>query len=129
MNDDNTKPYTFEEASGFGDGFPDRGIKCFKCNTLIPQFQSLDKERLERWRSIIKVKGFKDADEYLISATGCNQRWAKIWRLHPYGPKAKTASEAKFDLSTQCLFCGKPLRTQRAMQCPHCFKSWHDESA
>lgn len=129
MNEDITRPYTFAESSTFGDGFPDRGIKCFKCNTLIPQFQNLDATQLEMWRSILKTKGYIEADEYLISITGCNQRWAKIWRLHPNGPKAKTQYAAKFDLNTACPFCGKPLRTKKAKQCSHCFKSWHNENA
>jgi hypothetical protein len=129
MNEDITKPYSFEEASSFGDGFPDRGIKCFKCNTLIPQLLNMDATRIENWRSILKTKGYIEADDYLISITGCNQRWAKIWRLHPCGPKTKTEYEAKFDLDTTCPFCGKPLRTKKSKQCPHCFKSWHNENA
>lgn len=129
MNDDATQPYTFEEASNYGEGFPDRGIKCFKCNTLIPQFKNFDSEQLERWKNILKTKGHIEADEFLISVTGCNQRWAKIWRLHPNGPRAKSEYEAKFNAKTACPYCGKPLRPERAKQCPHCFKSWHDENA
>lgn len=128
MKPDTTKPYTFEEATSYGDGFPDRGIKCFQCNTLIPQFDVLDSAHLERWKSILNKEGHKEADEYLISITGCNQRWAKIWRLHPNGPEAKSEYEAKYDVNTACPFCCKPLRTAKAKQCPHCFQSWHGES-
>jgi len=28
-----------------------------------------------------------------------------------------------------CPYCGKELRTSKAKQCAHCFKSWHDNSA
>jgi predicted Zn-ribbon and HTH transcriptional regulator len=28
-----------------------------------------------------------------------------------------------------CPYCGKPLRTKKAKQCPHCFNSWHNENA
>lgn len=32
----------------------------------------------------------------------------------------------KFADGTACPYCGKPLRTERAKICPHCFKSWHN---
>ena len=31
----------------------------------------------------------------------------------------------RFDYKSSCPYCGKPLRTSKAKQCPHCFKSWH----
>ncbi len=77
--------YTFEDANNFGDGFPDRGIKCEKCKTYVPQFERFDSEEQSKWREILSKKGCEDADNYLISVTGCNHRWAKIWRLHPDG--------------------------------------------
>lgn len=129
MNREIPTPYTFEEASTFGHGFPDRGIKCYKCKTLIPQFEAMDFEKTEEWKSILKSKGDEAADQYLMSLTGCNYRWAKIWRLHPNGPNAKTEKEASFEPGTKCPFCGNPLRTKNAKQCPHCFKSWRNESA
>ena len=34
-----------------------------------------------------------------------------------------------FDLHSTCPFCGKPLRTSKAKQCPHCFKDWRQTDA
>ena len=119
-----SEAYTYKEASSFGSGFPDRGIKCHKCGTLIPQFETFGKNEISHWQTILNTKGSDAADEYLISLTGCNHRWAKIWRLHPNGPIDSTPKESSFDLTTACPFCSKPLRSKSAKQCPHCFKSW-----
>ena len=119
-----SKPYTFEEAYKFGNGFPDRGMRCYKCNALIPQFSNFGKREKYNWNKIRTTQGDEAANDYIMSITGCNLRWAKIWRIHPNGPAAKTYNEAKFDKSTSCPFCEKALRTKEAKQCPHCFKSW-----
>ena len=34
---------------------------------------------------------------------------------------------SKFLPKASCPYCGKPLRTKKAKQCMHCFKSWHDQ--
>ena len=128
MKSERELPYSYKEASTFGNGFPDRGVKCYSCNTLIPQLQELTDKNIEEWKNILKSKGHEEADNYLVNITGCNYRWAKIWRLHPNGPKAKTKEEAMFSENTKCPFCGKSLRTINAKQCPHCFKSWQNES-
>jgi len=31
----------------------------------------------------------QEADKFIVSLTGCNGRWAKIWRLHPDGPTSR----------------------------------------
>ena len=83
----NNSAYSYKEASEFGEGFPDRGIKCKKCRTFIPQFEGFGVEEQAKWRKILSTKGWNEADEYLISMTGCNYRWAKICRLHADGVK------------------------------------------
>ncbi len=128
MNKEQLIPYSFEEASTFGGGFPDRGIKCYKCNTYIPHFQAIDTGKTNQWKNILKTKGADAADDFLISLSGCNYRWAKIWRLHPNGPTAETKFEAEFDLNMKCPYCGKVLRTKKAKQCLHCNKNWRDKN-
>lgn len=36
--------------------------------------------------------------------------------------------ETEFDTKAKCPFCGSSLRTERAKQCPSCFKSWRETS-
>lgn len=124
MKNRNSTPYSYDEALNFGNGFPDRGVKCNKCGVFIPQFANLTQDQKNGWKNILKTQGFDAADEYLISLTGCNHRWAKIWRLHPNGTNTINSKEAGLDLSASCPFCSKPLRSKSAKQCPHCFKNW-----
>lgn len=124
MLKDTLSPYSFDEASNCGEGFPKRGTKCQKCSTFIPSFVNFGENEIQRWKHLLHTKGPKEADRYIMSITGCNSRWAKIWRLHPEGPKLKIAP---LDNSASCPFCNGALRTKNAMQCPHCFKSWRDQ--
>lgn len=115
---DKGPPYSRIETESFGDGFPDRGIYCGKCKTYIPEFDFLDAFTYHRIRafSLNGQTGLAQAE--LIAATGCSARWAKIWVVHSGRPHVVTPGPP-------CPYCGMPLRTDRARQCPHCFKAWH----
>ena len=115
------KLYSFQEASSYGEGFPDSGIKCKKCGTYVPQFEGFGEQEKGEWKDILETHGDEKADEFLMTVTGCNARWAKIWRVHPHGALQK---DPEFSAGTACPYCGKALRTTVAKQCPYCFQSW-----
>jgi hypothetical protein len=115
---DKGPPYSQIELQTIGDGFPDRGIFCGKCKTYIPEFDFLDAFTYHRIR-VLSLSGQKElAQSELIAATGCPARWAKIWVIHSGKPHVATPGPP-------CPYCGKPLLTDRARQCQHCFASWH----
>lgn len=123
----NPYPYSYNEASQFGDGFPDRGDHCEKCQTYIPQFEGFGAHEQEIWRNLLKTEGHEAADDHIMALTGCSARWAKIWRLHPDGPTSRVPHEngiPRLEETAPCPFCGKALRTKKAKQCPHCFENW-----
>lgn len=100
--------------------FPDKGVFCKSCKTWIPQFEDLDEITEVRIKKLIYDQKQVAAMKELQAAVGCNQRWAKIWVLH----KGKPTPEFP---GPPCPYCGGQLRTSLAKQCPHCFKSWHNE--
>jgi len=113
--------YNSKELGNIGDGeFPTKGLYCGKCKTWIPLFDELDEETESRIRKLIREQQNIMAMRELQSLVGCNQRWAKIWVLHAGKPTPEYPG-------IPCPYCSKPLRTSLAKQCPHCFKSWHNE--
>ena len=104
-----------------GSEFPKRGPVCPKCKGHVPQFANLEKEDEDRVRKLILDKRLVSAMDKLQAATGCNKRWAKIWVLHQGGPPWP-----KGPAPTPCSYCGKALRTDRAKQCRHCGRDWHE---
>jgi len=116
-----SEEYTREELSEVGDAeFPIKGLFCESCNTWIPQFEDLDQLTKSRINKLtIEQKNIMAMRE-LQAKVGCNQRWAKIWLLHKGKPTPKYPGPP-------CPYCGGKLRTSLAKQCPHCFKSWHNE--
>lgn len=112
-------PYTRAELKGVGDSLPTRGPVCPRCNQHIPQFVELSAEETVRIRTLI-VNGQKAlATAELRAATGCPLTWAKLWVLHSGRPDS-------VDTTAPCPYCGKPLKTARARQCPLCFMDWHE---
>lgn len=114
------KPFTREEILKEEDGFPSRGMYCEKCKTNIPVFADLSEAEAKE----IRKKGGGDSVKtirLLREKTGCGVRWAKIWAIHPDGPQ-----EAGFSGEAKCPYCGDRLRSEKAKQCPHCLKDWHD---
>ena len=110
--------YTRAEALASDGGFPERGPLCERCRTRIPQFAELTTNDRERVSALIRNKQFTHAVRELRAATGCNERWAKIWVLHSGGP------HSRFD-GPPCPLCGKALASLRAKQCLHCHADWH----
>lgn len=113
--------YSKEELEKVDAGeFPTKGVFCQCCKTWIPQFKDLDDVSEVRIKKLILEQKHVMAMKELQAVVGCNQRWSKIWVLH----KGKPTPEFP---SPPCPYCGGQLRTSLAKQCPHCFKSWHNE--
>jgi len=111
--------YTRKEIESLGDVFPSKGDYCEKCKTFIPKFAELSEEDEAHCRKTEKSKGSAAGMKMLTQFTGCSVRWAKIWSLHPNGPTPILSGPP-------CPYCGEALRTEKAKQCAHCFKSWHN---
>ena len=101
------------------DALPTRGKKCPKCGVIIPQFGDLTEKDESRLRCLIRNRREFMAMQELRSLTLCPISWAKIWVLH--GGKADAIGTV-----SPCPYCGKPLATALAKQCPHCNMDWHD---
>ena len=112
-------PYTNKELRQPQPQWPDRGLECPKCHTVIPQFADLTSEQLSRLHSLVMSDQKMMAVSELEALTGAPTRWAKIWVTHGGRPDV-------FGTTGPCPYCGQPLKTARAKQCPHCFMDWHD---
>ena len=99
-------------------GLPDRGDLCHQCGVRVPRFRELDDELYPRVVKLIDHHQMTLATKELVSALGCPMTFAKIWVTHRGRAKPTYPGPP-------CPYCGKPLRTSRAKQCPHCFRSWH----
>ena len=88
------------------DEWPQRGPLCERCRTHIPLFADLSAAQECSLRQLAE-KGSAEAIEELMRLTGCSLRWAKIWVLHPDGPKPKYATRGP-----PCRCCGEPLRSE-----------------
>ncbi len=110
--------YSKMEVKLFGDEFPKKGEFCKKCKTYIPKFCDLTAEQENHLKELISKDEKILAVKQLVEYTGCSHRWAKIWVLHPNGPTPVLSGPP-------CPHCGKPLRTSKAKQCPHCLKRWN----
>jgi hypothetical protein len=101
------------------DANPSRGEWCPCCNVVIPDFADLTEKDKSRILSLIRDNRMIAAIAELKNATGCPLSWAKIWVHH--GGKANAARS-----TAPCPYCGKPLKTALAKQCPHCNMDWHN---
>ena len=101
------------------DALPTRGAKCPKCGVIIPQFADLTEKDETRLRRLICQNQKTMAMHELRSLTLCPVSWAKIWVLHSGRADAVSTT-------APCPYCGKPLKTALAKQCPHCNMDWHD---
>jgi hypothetical protein len=113
-------PYTKDELIRLVvDALPTRGAQCPKCGVLIPQFADLsDHDRGRILHMIFEGRNMMAMHE-LRAITMCPLAWAKIWVLHSGRPDA-------MGTTAPCPYCGKPLKTALAKQCPHCNMDWHD---
>lgn len=118
-NADCGPPYARVEFQGDLPRFPTRGLYCRKCRTYIPEFMDLTGADYHRIRTLALEGRSALAIAELVSATGCPERWAKIWVLHAGRPHVEVPGPP-------CPHCGQLLRTDRAKQCPHCFANWHE---
>ena len=115
----NGEPYTRNEVESFGDGAPDRGVLCPKCQCTIPQFADLLRTDEDRILELIRNGRGVMAVKELEALTGCNRVWSKIWVSHSGRPTPEYPGNP-------CPYCGQPTRTTLAKQCPHCLMDWHD---
>jgi hypothetical protein len=114
------RPYNREELTHLNKGdMPARGAHCEKCNNIIPTFADLSIPDATKLRAMIEADHRLEATRQLMALTGCSLLWAKIWVSHPDGPTV---------IKVTCPFCGSTLRSERALQCPACFKSWRQTS-
>ncbi len=115
----NSKAYTRDELLVAADGrWPDRGDRCDRCGTIVPQFAELTKSDLARIRQLAVSGQVVLAQRELEACTGAPPRFAKIWVIHCGVPSPKLPG-------TPCPHCGKPLASSRARQCLRCHKDWH----
>jgi hypothetical protein len=101
------------------DALPTRGPRCPKCGVVIPQFTDFTDKDEARIRHMICEGRTMMAMHEIRSITLCPVSWAKIWVLHSGRPDA-------VGTTAPCPYCGKPLKTALAKQCPHCNMDWHD---
>ena len=76
--EDRGPPYSREELSLVGTGFPDRGLRCHKCRTYIPVFADLSCAGEARVLDLVRQGRSLMAISELRAETGCPLRWAKI---------------------------------------------------
>ena len=114
-----SRPYTREELKLRPEGFPERGLYCYKCGSIIPQFSDLSAETERRIRELIMNNQKINAICELRAAVGCPLSWAKTWIIHSGKP------ETDIEPQSSCPHCGKSLRTPTARQCRHCLADWH----
>ncbi len=101
-------------------GLPEKGELCHHCGVRVPQFEQMDEALHYRIVHLIDRQQQALATKELIAAVKCPLTFAKIWVTHRGRAKPVFPGPA-------CPHCGKPLRTSRARQCPHCFRAWHHE--
>jgi hypothetical protein len=113
-------PYTKDELIRLSaDALPTRGERCPKCGIIIPHFADLtDQDRVRIRHMILEGRTIMAMHE-LRSLTLCPVAWAKIWVQHSGRPNS-------MGTTAPCPYCGKPLKTALAKQCPHCSMDWHD---
>jgi hypothetical protein len=113
-------PYTREELLQVDpNGWPERGEQCGQCKAVVPDFAELTDAHRARIKLLVLNGQHMLARQELAAQVGCPERWAKIWVNHL--GKARPRMQGP-----PCPYCGKPVRTSRARQCPHCFADWHD---
>lgn len=112
--------YTFDEMMRLSvDALPNRGEVCPKCGACIPQFADLTEKDEARLRQLILEHRKMMATHELRAITHCPLSFAKIWVLHSGRVDA-------VGTTAPCPYCGKPLKTALAKQCPHCNMDWHN---
>ena len=93
---------------------------CECCNQIIPKFETLTKEKEEIVRQAYRDEGPISAINTLREITNSGLKESKIWVDH--------CGEYVHRKTTPCLVCNEHLRTEKAKQCRHCKRDWHDEN-
>ena len=118
--DTGVEAYTAKEMADLAPHeLPKRGPVCPKCKAIIPQFAELAPEKDERIRRLIRDGRKIMAVHELRALVRCPITWAKTWVSHGGRPDG-------IGTTAPCPYCGKPLATALAKQCPHCNMDWHD---
>ena len=104
------------------DELPRMGKPCFHCGVRIPRFLDLETEDYRRIYKLARVGQEDVAIAELMKVMGCPEAWARIWVMHPLGPRRP----ARVWTGPPCSSCGRPLRTRLARQCCECGLDWHD---
>jgi hypothetical protein len=116
----NPEAYSREEIRALAkDALPLRGEVCPKCQQHIPQFAELTQKDEARIRQLIRDQRKIVAVQELKAITHCPLSWAKMWVAH-------SGRADGVGTTAPCPYCGKPLKTALAKQCPHCNMDWHD---
>ena len=99
----------------------DNGSRCVCCGTRIPVCDPRVPNKVaERIKDIIKTGYTITAIKELRAATGLGLRDAKYWIDHC------GISPGRAVITGPCPYCGEQLRTNKAKQCRHCKRDWHD---
>lgn len=114
----NADAYTREELARVDySNSPDRGPLCPCCGIRIPVFADISPDTEREIRKF----DFSAQKRAVRKMTGCSIGWAKIWVLHPDGPRQRV-------MGPPCPYCGKELFTTQTKQCLQCGWDWHDPS-
>src|SRR5579884_4234071 len=113
------EPYTRAEVLRLRKFPPERGWLCPGCSAVVPCFADLSEEDERRILFLIRDGRPCKAAQELEGLTGCWAEWSSVWVAHKTVPRP-------FKRHGDCPYCGKPLRTGEAKQCPHCRRDWHD---
>jgi hypothetical protein len=89
----------------------------------VPEFIALTLRDVQKL--VYHTPTYAERVEFLVSLTGCPQRWAEIWVTHQMPGTEEMKCPGQGD-PWPCPFCGKPLRTHAAKQCLNCHRDWHE---
>lgn len=114
-------PYTRAEFEHGVSDWPDRGEKCSRCKTIVPEFSELTEELAASIAAQSDAGDPAGAYHRMAELLGAPLRYAKIWVLH----NGERALARHRDNGPPCPKCGEPLISDASRQCLTCHASWH----